>query len=90
VFNGQLPSNAVTIHVTLSIVNRTAGQRTLKHNIDKLQKTTTASEYKVIVNEELDEVCMDGDRNVNSRWKKIKENIKTSAVKVLGFEEQKK
>jgi hypothetical protein len=33
---------------------------------------------------------MDGDRNVNSRWKKIKENIQTSAEKVLGFEEHKK
>jgi hypothetical protein len=32
---------------------------------------------------------MNGDRNVNS-WKKIKENLQTSAEKVLGFEEQKK
>jgi hypothetical protein len=35
-------------------------------------------------------VCMDGDRKGNSRWKKIKENLQTSAEKVLGFEEQKK
>jgi hypothetical protein len=33
---------------------------------------------------------MDGDRNVNSWWKNIKEKIQTSAEKVLGFEEQKK
>jgi hypothetical protein len=73
-----------------STVNRTTGQRKLKYNIDKFQNIKTAWEYKVIANEELDEVCMDGDRNVNSWWKKIKENIQTSAEKVLGFEEQKK
>jgi hypothetical protein len=32
---------------------------------------------------------MDGDRNVNSWWKKIEENLQTSAEEVLGFEEQK-
>jgi hypothetical protein len=33
---------------------------------------------------------LDGDRNVNSQWKKIKKNIQTSAEKVLSFEKQKK
>jgi hypothetical protein len=33
---------------------------------------------------------MDGNRNVNSWWKDIKENLQMSADKVLGFEEQKK
>jgi hypothetical protein len=74
----------------ISIVNKTTGQGKLKCSIDKLQNTTTAWEYKVTVCEELDEVCMDGDRNVNSWWKKIKEHTQTSAEKVLGFEEQKK
>jgi hypothetical protein len=50
----------------ISTVNRTNGQRKLKYNIDKLQNTKTAWEYKVITNEALDEVCMDGDRNGNS------------------------
>jgi hypothetical protein len=29
--------------------------------------------------------CMDGDRNVNSQWKKIKENLQTSAEKSYRF-----
>jgi hypothetical protein len=33
---------------------------------------------------------VDGNRNINSWWKKIKENIQISAEKVPGFEEQKK
>jgi hypothetical protein len=47
-------------------------------------------EYEVTVNEELDKLCMDGDRNVNSWWKKMKENLQTSDEKFLDFEEQKK
>jgi hypothetical protein len=74
----------------ISRVNRTTGQRKLKYNINKLQNTTTDWEYKVTLNEELDEVCMDGGKNVISWWKEIKENIQTPAAKVLSFEEQKK
>jgi hypothetical protein len=63
----------------ISTVNSTTGQNKFKYNFGKLQNTTTAWEYtsmrKVTVNEELYEVCMDGDRNVNSWWKKIMENI---------------
>jgi hypothetical protein len=45
----------------------------------------------VRVNEELDEVCMDGDRYVNSHWKIVKKvYVQASAEKVLDFEEQKK
>jgi hypothetical protein len=50
----------------ISVVNRTTAERKLKYNIDKLQNTKTAWEYKITVNVELDEVCMDGDRNVNA------------------------
>lgn len=69
----------------ISTVNRTTGQRKLKYNIEKFQNTVTACECKVMVNEDLDKVCMDEDRNVNSWWMKIKENTQTSAEKVLGF-----